>query len=64
LQAFVAQKEGRFVNEILPVQTVVKNENGEEKTVVIDKDDGIRKTTREALAKLKPGKFKLNACSL
>lgn len=50
-----AQKEGRFVNEIIPVRTILKDKNGDAKKVVIDKDDGIREgTTYEALAKLKP----------
>jgi len=53
-KAVKAQKEGKFDAEIVPVKTVVKDQNGQEKTVVIDKDDGIRATTLEALQKLKP----------
>lgn len=53
-KAFRAQKEGRFDAEIVPVKTVLKDQNGQEKTVVIDKDDGVRPTTLEALQKLKP----------
>ncbi|KAH8920115.1 thiolase [Atractiella rhizophila] len=50
-KAFKAQKEGKFRDEIVPV--VVKDENGNEKTV--DKDDGFRDgVTAESLGKLKP----------
>ena len=41
--------------EITPYKTTIKDKNGEEKEVIIDKDDGIREdTTLESLAKLKP----------
>jgi acetyl-CoA acyltransferase 1 len=55
VRAARAQKEGRFQNEIIPVKTIQKNEKGEAKQVVVDKDDGIRDgTTLEGLSKLKP----------
>lgn len=44
--AFKAQQEGLFSEELVPVKT----EAGE----IVDKDDGIRKTTPEGLAKLRP----------
>jgi acetyl-CoA acyltransferase 1 len=53
-KAFKAQNEGRFKNEIIPVTTTIKDNEGNEKTIVVTKDDGVRKTTKEALAKLKP----------
>jgi acetyl-CoA acyltransferase 1 len=62
-KAETAQKEGLYNDEIIPVHTVLKNDNGETKNVVIDKDDGIRPgTTYENLAKLKPS-FKQNGTS-
>jgi len=58
-----AQKEGLYNDEIVPVKTKLKNENGEEKDVVIDRDDGVRPgTTYQMLSKLKPS-FKENGCS-
>lgn len=52
-RASEATKSGLFLEEILPVKTIQKNEEtGEVKDVVVDKDDGIRHgTTIEALAK-------------
>jgi len=52
-KAAQAQKLGKFDNEIIPVTTVVNTPEGE-KTITVAKDEGVRKTTREALAKLKP----------
>jgi len=50
-----AQKEGLYNDEIIPVKTILKNDNGEEKEVVIDRDDGVRHgTTYQSLSKLKP----------
>ncbi|EAL70062.1 hypothetical protein ACTFIW_003950 [Dictyostelium discoideum] len=50
-KAGAAQKAGKFDDEIVPV--TVKTEDG--KTIVVDKDEGIReKTTVADLAKLKP----------
>jgi len=53
-KAVKAQAAGLFKDEILPVTVNIKNEDGTTKSVVIDKDDGIRATSAEQLAKLKP----------
>ncbi|KAG9324849.1 hypothetical protein KVV02_001594 [Mortierella alpina] len=54
-KAALAQKQGKFDSEIVPVKTIVKDEQGNEKEVVVSKDDGIREgVTEESLAKLKP----------
>jgi len=49
-----AQSEGLFKDEIVPVTITVKDKDGNSTQVVIDKDDGIRATTLEALTKLRP----------
>jgi len=49
-----AQKLGFFDSEIVPVTTVLAGADGSVKTVTVDKDEGIRATTMEALSKLKP----------
>jgi acetyl-CoA acyltransferase 1 len=54
-KASIAQKNGLFDSEIVPVKTILKNKDGEEKEVTISKDDGVRaETTLESLGKLKP----------
>ncbi|CAJ0828133.1 6485_t:CDS:2 [Entrophospora sp. SA101] len=55
-KAAAAQKSGLFKEEIIPVRTKwIDPKTGDEKEIVVDKDDGIRKnTTLEGLAKLKP----------
>ncbi|KAF2429399.1 putative 3-ketoacyl-CoA thiolase [Tothia fuscella] len=55
-RAEVAQKEGWFDDEIVPITTVVKDpKTGEETTVTLTKDEGPRwGTTYEALQKIKP----------
>mmetsp|Transcript_15234 Transcript_15234/g.17251 ORF Transcript_15234/g.17251 Transcript_15234/m.17251 type:complete len:438 (+) Transcript_15234:85-1398(+) len=54
-RALKAQKEGRFNDEIVPVKVTTEDADGNEKEVVIAKDDGPREgTTEEGLAKLKP----------
>nr|CAG8487514.1 10679_t:CDS:2 [Entrophospora candida]CAG8507377.1 8363_t:CDS:2 [Entrophospora candida] len=55
-KAAAAQEAGLFKEEIIPVRTKwIDPKTGEEKEIVVDKDDGIRKnTTLEGLAKLKP----------
>ncbi|CAG8553942.1 7037_t:CDS:2 [Paraglomus brasilianum] len=55
-RAAAAQEAGLFNDEIIPVQTkVIDPKTGDEKAIVVDKDDGIRKNTSlEGLAKLKP----------
>lgn len=50
-----AQENGYFTDEIVPVKTKLVDKDGNEKEVVISKDEGIRKgTTLPRLAKLKP----------
>lgn len=52
-RASEAQKSGRFAEEIIPFKTILKDENGEAKEVVLDKDDGIRHgSTKEGMAKV------------
>lgn len=54
-KAEAAQKAGWFDAEIIPVTTTLTNKDGEESTVTISKDDGIRAGMKaDALAKLKP----------
>jgi acetyl-CoA acyltransferase 1 len=53
-KAAVAVKEGRFAKEIAPVTTEFITPEGETKAITVTKDDGIRPTTLEGLAKLKP----------
>ncbi|CAG8455439.1 10099_t:CDS:2 [Paraglomus occultum] len=55
-RAAAAQAAGYFNDEIVPVETKWTDpKTQEEKTIVVDKDDGIRKdTSLEGLAKLKP----------
>lgn len=49
-----AQKQGWFDDEIVPIKTKVKGPDGEEKEVVVSKDDGIRPgTTAEGLSKIR-----------
>ena len=50
-----SNKMGWSQSEITPYQTVVKDKEGNEKTVLVDRDDGVRpQTTLAGLAKLKP----------
>lgn len=48
-----AQKNGLFDDEIVPIKTKVKDSKGNFKDVVVTKDDGVRETKYENLAKLK-----------
>lgn len=49
-----AQKQGWFDDEIVPIKTKLKGPDGEEKEVIINKDDGIRPgTTAEGLGKIR-----------
>ncbi|XP_042328218.1 3-ketoacyl-CoA thiolase, peroxisomal [Sceloporus undulatus] len=55
-----AQQLGLFKNEIIPVTTKFTDDQGNQKTITVLKDEGIRpNTTLEGLAKLKPA-FKEN----
>ena len=48
-------KAGLLQAEITPYETVVKDKDGNETRVMVDKDDGVRaNTTAEGLGKLKP----------
>lgn len=54
-KAFAARAAGKFKDEIVPVETVLKGEDGTERRVVISEDDGIRgDVTAASLGKLKP----------
>lgn len=55
-KAAKAQKDGRFVPEILPLTVPwVDPKTEKEGTIVVDHDDGVRDgVTKESLAKLKP----------
>lgn len=55
-KAAAAQAAGKFKEEIVPVDTILKDpKTGEEKKVVIDADDGIRPgTTAASLSALRP----------
>ncbi|XP_069331642.1 3-ketoacyl-CoA thiolase, peroxisomal isoform X2 [Eulemur rufifrons] len=50
-----AQSKGCFQAEIVPVTTMVHDDKGNERSITVTQDEGIRpSTTMEALAKLKP----------
>lgn len=49
-----AQQTGAFDKEITPVTTKVTDKDGNEHTVTVSKDEGVRPTTLEKLLKLKP----------
>jgi acetyl-CoA C-acetyltransferase len=54
-RAAAAWAEGRFDTQIVPIEAPTKDENGEENgTRTIERDEGLRDTTLEALANLKP----------
>ena len=55
-KAAAAWAEGRFDREIVPVEVQVRDEKGEPtgETQVIGRDQGLRETTSEGLAALKP----------
>ncbi|KAL3494463.1 Thiolase, N-terminal domain-containing protein [Aspergillus germanicus] len=55
-RAEVAQKSGWFDDEIVPITTRVKDpKTGDEKSVTLSKDDGVRYgTTVESLSKIRP----------
>ncbi|GMF40448.1 unnamed protein product [Phytophthora lilii] len=54
-KAAAAQANGWFKEEITPVSTIIKDKDGNEKSVIISQDDGVRAgTTVEKLAKLRP----------
>ncbi|NXP25647.1 THIKB thiolase, partial [Scytalopus superciliaris] len=54
-RAAKAQQMGLFKAEIVPVKTTVADNQGNQKTITVSQDEGIRpSTTLEGLAKLKP----------
>jgi acetyl-CoA C-acetyltransferase len=54
-RAAAAWAEGRFDTQIVPIEAPTRNESGEENgTRTISRDEGLRDTTLEALANLKP----------
>ena len=55
MKASHAQKNGWLQDEITKYKTVVKDKEGEEKEVIVDREDGIRPNISvEKLGKLKP----------
>ncbi|XP_046767715.1 3-ketoacyl-CoA thiolase, peroxisomal isoform X1 [Gallus gallus] len=59
-KAAKAQQMGLFKAEIVPVKTTVLDNEGNQKTITVHQDEGVRpSTTLEGLAKLKPA-FKEN----
>lgn len=55
MKAAHADKMGWGKSEITPYKTIVKDKDGNEKEVLVDRDDGMRpQTTVEGLSKLKP----------
>lgn len=54
-KAVAAHKRGAFAKEITPYTTTVKDKEGKESQIVVDKDDGMREGMKmENLSKLKP----------
>ncbi|KAG2229002.1 Thiolase, N-terminal domain-containing protein [Thamnidium elegans] len=54
-KAIAAQKNGWFNEEICPLEGTVIDKEGNEKTIIVDRDDGVRPgTTPETLAKIRP----------
>ena len=53
-KAIASQKNGWSKDEITPVKTTVKDKSGNIEHIVVDRDEGVRPTSMEQLAKLKP----------
>jgi acetyl-CoA acyltransferase 1 len=53
-QAKAAKAAALLQQEVTPYKTLIKDKDGNAKEILVDKDDGIRETTQESLAKLKP----------
>lgn len=54
-KAAKAAKEGWLQKEITPYKTTIKDKDGNEKEILVDRDDGMREdTTLASLSKLKP----------
>ena len=54
VKAVKASEEGWLQSEITPMKVTVVGKDGKKTEVIADKDEGVRKTTAEVLAKLKP----------
>jgi len=64
MKALHSNKMGWSQKEITPYTTTVKDKDGNESNLLIDRDDGPRaKTTMEGLAKLKPAFRKGGSCT-
>jgi len=61
-KAMKAQQAGYFQKEIIPVHTSITDESNKKIPITVTNDDGIRPTTLESLARLKPS-FRENGCS-
>ncbi|KAI9271385.1 Thiolase, N-terminal domain-containing protein [Sporodiniella umbellata] len=62
-KAVQAQKNGWFAEEIIPLEAIVLDKEGNEQKVTVDRDDGVRPgTSAEGLGKLKPA-FDENGCT-
>jgi len=53
-RAVAAQAAGKFKSEIIPVKTTIEDKDGNEKEIVVEKDEGPQPTTIDQLKKLKP----------
>lgn len=55
-RAALAWEEGRFDTQIIPIDAPLRDESGEptDETVTVTRDEGLRETTLEKLATLKP----------
>jgi acetyl-CoA acyltransferase 1 len=54
-KAEAAQANGDLQSEITPMETIIRDKDGNEKKIVVEKDEGVRPgTTAAKLAKLKP----------
>ena len=54
-KAAKSQKNGWSQKEITPYKSIIKDKDGNEKEILVDRDDGVREeTTVEGLKKLKP----------
>lgn len=66
-KAVAAQKNGLYKDEIVPIKTFIKktDKDGNETKheILVDKDDGMRATNVEGLAKLKPSFKKGGVCT-
>lgn len=66
-KAVAAQKNGLYKEEIVPIKTFIKktDKDGNETKheILVDKDDGMRSTNIEGLAKLKPSFKKGGVCT-